>query len=272
MKKLLFFSCITLLLAASCKKDNKAVSCRLSQRVSYLDSSQITYDASGRVSVYNNAVGPIFTFTYSGLTAQCVVSYTGSSNTSSYQIYLNSQGLASTITYYVPPTLLSGERLYSYVFLYDNNNRIVRCEQSLDVPGTTSDYFMYDSMVYENGNLNKQFTFARSGASTTYGLQEYSVIGYSTKENKIGYHALSSFDEPTSLERGFTPFFHLYGKGSINLPLETTVYNADGTLSTRLDYSYLFDEKGNLTDEIITEISPSHGPIIDNRKFFYECR
>ena len=272
MKKLLFISCITLLMAASCKKDNKAVSCRLAQRVSYLDSSQITYDASGLVSVYNNAVGPTFTFTYSGLTAQCVVSYTGFSNTSTYQIYLNSQGLASTITYYVPPTAGGAERLYSYVFLYDNNNRIVRCEQSLNMPGTTSDFFMYDSMVYENVNLSKQFTFKRSGASTSYGFQEYSVIAYTDKENTIGYHALSPFDEPTSLERGFNPFFHLYGKGSTNLPLETTVYNGDGTLSSIIDYSYLFDENGNVTDEIITKNIPLLAPAIDVRKFNYECK
>jgi hypothetical protein len=48
MKNLLFPFCILLLAASSCKKDNKAVSCRLAQRVSYADSSQITYDASGR--------------------------------------------------------------------------------------------------------------------------------------------------------------------------------------------------------------------------------
>lgn len=89
-EKTTFPFCIFFLVASSCKKDSKAVSCRLAQRVSYADSSQITYDATGRVSVCNNALGPIFTFTHSGLTAQGVVSYTGSPNTSAYQIYLNS--------------------------------------------------------------------------------------------------------------------------------------------------------------------------------------
>ena len=270
MKKLLFICCVILLAAASCKKEQKAVTCRLTEKIDSYDSAQITYDANGRVSVYSNALGNAYTFNYSGLTAQCVVSYPGSTNTSTYQIYLNSQGQASSITYYVPPAAGGAERLYSYVFLYDNNSRIVKCEQSLNMPGTASDYFMYDSMVYENGNMIKKFTFAKGGSSTGYGLQQYSTTSYTETENKIGYHGLSYTEEPTSLLTGFYQFFHLYGQCSANLAAETNVYTATGTLSFRISYSYLFDELGNVTEENVARslVSPS----TENRKFYYECR
>ena len=99
---------------AACKKDEKALTCQLIARSNGVDSATITYDAQGRVSSYGTA-SSTYTFTYSGLTAQCVVSTPANPNAGSYNVYLNGDGTVSSmsesitlaVTHFIITTVLS---------------------------------------------------------------------------------------------------------------------------------------------------------------------
>ncbi len=252
---------------AACKKDSKTLNCRLAGRASYADSMAITYDAQGRVSAFNYGAGYAYTLTYGGLTAQAVVSTTTDPTVQTYNIFLNSNGQASSIN---TSTTISGTTYdYSYVFFYDTEGHIIRCEQEQDNLSNTNDSYKYDSMVYENGNLTKQYSYAANASSGPWFLQEYFTTTYTEKPNTLGYHAFSNFEEPTSILSGYYPFFHLYGKASAKLPLETTFYDNGGALSFRMSYAYLFDENGYVTEENVSRsvIFPS----TENRRYYYTC-
>lgn len=269
MKSIISAAILLLLVsAAGCKKDKSTVSCKLVSRATNTDSSLITYDAQGRVQSFELVGEYAYTFTYtSALTAQCIVSIPSNPVYDSYNIFLSTTG---TIVSMNNSLNIGGSTYdYSYAFQYNVDGKISRCEQSVIQASGGSNTFKYDSMVYENGNLTKQYTYYATSATGPFYLQEYSLTTYSDQPNKVGYHAYSFVEEPTSILSGFYPFFHMYGNGSNNLPVETSVFTNTGTLSFKMSYNYLLDEKGYLIEENVSRgiIAPS----TENRRFYYTC-
>lgn len=267
MKQILFsLTAILLLSIAACKKDEKTVQCRLVGRAGLVDSAHLTYDAQGRVLTYELVGESVYTFTYtSTLTAKCVVSTLTDSNYTTYRIFLNSNGTVSSMNNSV---LESGTTYtYNYSFIYNADNRIIRCDQRAEGPGSA--IIKKDSMVYENGSLAKQYTYYATSPTGPYTLQEYAITTSTDIPNQIGYHAFSVYEEPMTLLIGSFQFYHLLGKGSDKLPTETNSYNPDGTLSFRVNYNYSFDENGFITEQNVSRsiLSPSTG----NRRFHYYC-
>ena len=208
----------------------------------------------------------VYNFNYtSALAAQCVVSIPGNPNYTTYNVFLNSNGTVSSMNNSI---VIGGTTInYTYYFTYNAEGRIAKCLQRYDQTGGIS--VKLDSMVYENGNLVRKYKFVSASVTGPFYLQEYAITTYTDMPNKVGYHAFSFVEEPTSLLSGFYPFFHLYGKASDKLPAETSVYSNTGTLSFKMSYTYLMDENGYVKEENVSRsiISPS----TENRRFYYSC-
>lgn len=263
---LLAAAALLLLTISACKKENKMPNCTLVTRAGLTDSARIIYDAQGRVSTYEQVGEAVYTFTYtSALTAKCTVSISGNPTYTIYNIYLNNNGTVASMNNSI---LISGTTLeYTYVFTYNAEGRISKCEQRYEQPGAIS--IKYDSMVYVNGSLAGQYTFVGPSSTGPFTLQEYALITSTDKNNYIGYHAFSNYEEPISLTSGFYPFYHLFGKGSDKLPAETIFYTNTGTLSFKMTYTYLLNENGYVTEE--NAIRTILAPTTDNRRFTYSC-
>lgn len=261
----LFAAACVLLGSAACKKDKVTKTCRLSGRANYADSVVITYDAQGRVAVYDMVNLSTYTFTYSGLSAQCNVSTPTDPNAETYNIYLNSDGTVASFSNSIP---FSGSTLdYTYAFKYNNEGRIRICEQRVDGPGAIS--IKMDSMVYLNGCLIRQYTFYATSSTGPYTLQEYSITNYSDVPNALGYHVFSLYEEPITMVSGFYPFYHLFGKGSDKLPTETNFYTNTGTLQSRMNYNYLYDADGKVLE--VNKARSILAPQTENLRFYYNC-
>ncbi len=260
-------STILLLTIAACKKEDNPIKCTLAGRASVADSARVTYDAQGRVSTYEIVGESVYTFNYtSALAAQCVVSIPGNPVYTTYNIYLNTNGTVSSMSNSI---VISGTNIdYTYYFTYNAEGRIAKCLQRYDQTGGIS--VKLDSMVYENGSLAGQYTYYGASSTGPFTLQEYALTTSTDKPNYIGYHAFSVYEEPMTLLSGFYPFYHLFGKGSDKLPAETSVYTNTGTLSFKMNYTYLLDENGYVTEGNITRsiLAPS----TENRRFYYNCQ
>ncbi|MBK8658661.1 MAG: DUF4595 domain-containing protein [Bacteroidetes bacterium] len=263
---LLAAAALLLLTISACKKENKTPNCTLVTRASLTDSARISYDAQGRVATYEIVGESVYTFNYtSALAAQCVVSIPGNPTYTTYNVFLNSNGTVSSMSNSI---VIGGTNIdYTYYFTYNAEGRIAKCLQRYDQTGGIS--VKLDSMVYENGNLVRKFKFVSASVTGPFYLQEYAITTYTDRPNKMGYHAFSFVEEPTSLLSGFYPFFHLYGKASDKLPAETNVYTNTGTLSFKMNYTYLLDENGYVTEENVSRsiLAPS----TENRRFGYSC-
>lgn len=267
MKPFLLATATLLLLTISaCKKENKTPRCTLATRASFADSARVTYDAQGRVSTYEIVGESVYTFNYtSALAAQCVVSIPGNPVYTTYNIFLNTNGTVSSMTNSIS---LGGSTIdYTFYFTYNAEGRIAKCLQRYDQPGAIS--VKLDSMVYTNGSLAGQYSFYGPSSTGPFTLQEYALTTATDKPNQIGYHAFSLYEEPMTLVSGFYPFYHLFGKGSDKLPAETTFYTNTGTLSFKMNYTYLLDENGYVTEANITRSILA--PTTENRRFTYGC-
>lgn len=264
----LFVGALLLIGVSACKKDDEKLNCRLSGTYIAGDSVHITYDAQGRVSVYAYPDFNVsYNFTYSGLTAQCVRNAPSNPTTISYNLFLNSDGTVANMFY---TRLLGGNTVnYTFNFKYNSEGRIRLCEQQENDVTIGASIFRLDSMVYVNGRLTAQYTYYGSTPTGPIYFQESTLTTYTEHDNTIGYHPFSIYEEPTTLLSGFGPFFHLFGKGSSKLPLETSVYNDLGVLNFKMSYNYLFDDNGNVREQ--NQVRTVSGPFASNKKFYYTC-
>ena len=264
------FVAITLCLvmaSASCKKEKANTSCRLTRiNRDVADSSDISYDAQNRVSRFGFSTC-LYTFNYTGLTAQAHLSYySDTSFNTLYNIYLNSDGRVASMTYH--NTVAGALYLYTYNYQYDAQGRIVLCEQNLTEDASGIVTYHKDSLVFSSGNLVSKFSFTKTN-TTPYVLAQRVNISYTAHANKIGYYVWGTDEEPTSLTSGFTPFFHLYGNTSENLPEKSSVYNNSGVLQMETIYTFLLNADGYPTDENLARTILS--PHTYTRKFTYTC-
>lgn len=229
----------------------------------------VTYDAQGRVLTYQVIGNSTHTFNYtSALAAQCVLSLPSDPNRTTYNIYLNSNGTVASMNNSI---VIGGFTYdYYYTFHYNTEGRINRCDQKVENVSGGSVSFNYDSMVYENGSLTKQYTFGAATLSGPYSMQKYSITTNTDQANKISYHPYNFVGEPISTVSGFQAFYHLFGKGSDRLPAETNIYTPSGTLSYKINYTHLLNENGYLTEENITRSIIAPGT--ENRRFYYSCK
>lgn len=263
------FTAVCLLLSFSaCKKEDKKLNCRLTDTYTAGDSVHITYDAQGRVSVYAYPdLGTYYTYTYSGLSAQCVLSTPSNPSLITYNLFLNSDGTVASMLY----TRLIGSSTvnYTFNFKYNSEGRIRLCEQQLNDVTIGAVSFKLDSMVYVNGNLSAQFTYNAASPTGPFYFQESTLTTYTEYDNTISYHPFSIYEEPMTLLSGLGPFYHLYGKGSSKLPLETSVYNDLSVLNFKMSYNYLFDENGNVQEQ--NQVRTISLPSASNKRFYYTC-
>lgn len=266
MNRILLLSATLLLLfATACKKDKGIPTCRLTSIETNFDTSYINYNTNGMVTSYGNVPQGLFTFFYSGLTAYDSLETPGEKKLDC-NISLDAKG---RVTYMSRTTQFFGTSYYyAFTFQYNTDGYVTLCEQTQSNSATSSVSYYKDSMVYANGNLSAKYTYMRS-ESTPYALNSYLTCTYSTEENKIGYYAYHFIEEPITLTSDWKAFYHLFGKGPVNLPLKTTLYSYTGDISYVLDYSYLMDENGYPTEENIVRSILS--PYSFNRKYSYSC-
>ena len=263
----LLSAALLLLIASACKKDKSVhtPTCRLTTIQTNFDTSNVTYNTNGVVTSYGSLAMGLYTFLYSGLTASDSVE-TSSEKKLDCNISLDAKG---RVTYMNRTTQFFGTSYYyTFNFQYNADGYVSLCEQIYTNSGNTQVDYYKDSMVYNNGNLATKYTFTRT-ESTPYVLSSRTECTYSSDLNKIGFYAYYLIEEPISVTNGWAAFYHLFGKGPVNLPLKTTLYSSTGDVTYVLDYTYLMDENGYPTEENIVRSILS--PYSFNRKYSYSC-
>jgi YD repeat-containing protein len=248
---------------AACKKETRnKTNCITTSRDTYGSSRSFTYDESGRVSsAYVNGIP--YNFAYNGLTAQCYVSVPPNPPFDYYDIFLNSDSTVMAMT----NTRTSGANSYNYTynFFYTSDGCIALCEQH----DLNNNSYVIDSMVYENGDLTKRYTFSGEGIDTP-SLKAYNYITYTDKVNKTGYH-VHSFDQyPFSMTWCIQPFYHFFGKVSKHLPKESIVFSSNGEVAYKLNYGYIVNENGYVIEQNVSYTGAT-SPYSSNYTFGYSC-
>lgn len=258
---------LLLLIASACKKDKSVhtPTCRLTTIKTNFDTSYISYNSNGIVSSFGNVPQGLYTFFYSGLTAFDSVEIPGEKQPDC-TISLDANG---RVTYMSRTRQIFGKLYYyTFTFRYNAEGYVTLCEQGYSNNSDSHEEYYKDSMVYANGNLATKYTFFHD-ESTAYTPFSRMEITYSSDQNKIGYYAYHFIEEPITVTSDWKAFYHLFGKGPVNLPLKTTLYSSTGDVTYVLDYTYLMDENGYPTEENIVRSILS--PYSFNRKYSYSC-
>jgi hypothetical protein len=260
---------VTLAAISGCKKDKdnpSAATCRLTKvENTGSDTALVVYDSEGRVTSYGSLNYYLINLTYSGLTASATL--TNPDTTMHFMnIFLNADKNIQSMN--ITRNVGGADYYYTYAFQYDADDHIIGSEQTLKPAGSLNTTYYKDSMVYENGNLVDKYTFYKMD-SDPYAPYQHLTMTYGSQENKIGYHAFSSWEEPISILSGWNFFYHMFGKTSKNLPVSTSFYDDTNANLFNLGYTFLLDGNGYPTEENIARTGSYPGT--RNRKFAYSC-
>jgi hypothetical protein len=265
--------CAIILLAISCKKDKiKENNCKIATIINGDDSILLTYNASNKVSniksIYLSEIINMDFINEGGFYKQIITTNSASLSGSTVNYILNANGYIDSYN------ITADEYTNMSKFKYDAEGHLIWSEIN-----TTKDGLPYvnwkDSMVYENGNLTK-FYVLYGGSTTNYGIYRTVLINYNTLENTAGLYVNEQLLQSATVGRwsyyedNFPYLFHLFGKGSKNLPLNSTTTFSTLYPGFSYNYEYTSNVNNQITSQTINRI-PDNEYFPKINRFYYEC-
>ncbi|MDP1728507.1 MAG: hypothetical protein Q8M15_17110 [Bacteroidota bacterium] len=177
-----------------------------------------------------------------------VLVYDPEDPTMAFEVSLNSRNKCEKIKEYDPT---DPQYSIEYSYTYDSFDQPVKCKLSAIDMADTLTYYEYYIFTWENQNLTKvQFKFTENGPVVAEQNLEYDL---------------------TLLEKrkDFFQRFYFGNIGTLDFPIgnncnKNLLVKADG--NPNVYYSYQYDSKGNITEEISRRTSGS-----DTTHYNYEC-
>lgn len=278
--KNLKFVCITILalIILSCKKEKQhEITCKVTALKTGTDSVLFRYNTVGNIDFIKTINSPDTTnmsFTNeSGFYKEVITK--NSNTTPNYTIYykLNTNGNLDNfqLTISTPAIYINYIRCK-----YDNDGHLILQEVKTTKSGSPYS-FKKDSSIYENGNLTKLYRFQSIiGDTTTALLNSTTLINYTSLSNTAGWY-INQMYAPNNIQgtstaelNNFPYLYHLLGKGSTNLPLNSSTSYSSGAGSISYTYDYLTDAENKVSSQTISRTPLGFGFPKINR-FYYTC-
>lgn len=270
------------ILAVSCKKEKNAETiCRVTSIKSNSDSTIINYNASNQVIQIKN-ITPSDTinmaFANDGIYHKQTITGSPSIPVFTINYILNSNGNIDRFD----ETITNASSVYvnSFNARYDTDGHLIWYENIVTKSGFHFESIK-DSFVYENGNMTKFYQFRSplgSGNLRNFSLYATTLINYTNLKNTASLYVNKMYAPDniigTSLYYliNFPYIFHLLGKGSKDLPLNsTTTFNSPGGDIYSLDYSYNLDENNLVKTQTINR-TPAAINYPKTYTFSYACK
>ncbi|MFN8283018.1 MAG: hypothetical protein U0U67_07365 [Chitinophagales bacterium] len=267
-----------IIFAVSCKKEKQTdVICKLSALKMGDDSTHISYNTSNKVSsikaiTVDDEIN--MNFVNEGIFHKQTITENGST-TPAYTIYysLNTNGYIDR--YQLTVTNAASVYVNYFRCKYDAEGHLILQEIKVTKSGFPFSY-KKDSCVYESGNLTRLYRFrSLVGDTITAPLYSTTLVNYTTQQNTAGLY-INQLLAPSGVEgtsifylANFPYISHLYGKGSRNLPLNSTTTFSSGTSGYSLNYEYT--TSNNLVRSQTINRTPTAAGFPKINKFYYEC-
>lgn len=268
--------------AIACKKDkNPAESpknCLVTDiYVESFDTFNITYSSSNKQNSIRQFRGDdsLFTMYFSHNPTYIENNiYSSTSYLGSVRYETNSEG--NIIKFYENRDIDAIE-----MFLYYNSNNQLKHYNAIFYRSGVPHTYTKDSLIYENDNLVRWYSFTRNATEPNFRLFSADTILYATSLNAIGLFAnFIVFDEKPNFfnhrftNSSFAPYvLNFLGKGSKNLPLQLRRTSDYGVIRTaRYEFENILDASKNLTQQNIS-LAYNGSPLLFDKtiKFNLKC-
>lgn len=269
--------------AIACKKDKNLVespkNCLVTDiYVGSTDSTHITYNSSNKQNSIKQFSGDdsLFTMYFSHNPTYIENNfYSSTFYLGSVRYETNSEG--NIIKFYENRDI---DALEMFLY-YNSNNQLTHYNATYFRSGVPHSYTK-DSLIYENDNLVRWYSFTRNATVPNFRLFSADTILYSTSLNTIGLFAnfIVFNEKPNFFDHrfinpynSFAPYvLNFLGKGSKNLPTQLRKTSDYGVIRTaRYEFENRLDASKNLTQQNIS-LAYNGSPLVLDRTIQFKLK